>query len=317
MTSSFPEGERAKVRKCPLPAWSCLRNLLPPITHHRSLITETWRSLKVAAWLGWQIESNWTDPFLFAVYSVIKPMAGALILVFMYLVVARGGLNNPLFPFVFVGNAVYIYVGAVLMGVSWAVIDDREHYGMLKYMCAAPLNIYAYLIGRGVAQTAIATISVAITLLFGVGVLRVGIRPATLNAGLLVLSLILGLGMMACLGILLGGASLLMARHSFRLGETVAGSLYFLSGVVFPLDVLPRGVQALSRALPTTYWLEAMRRALLGSGGNAVLAVLSDGQLLGVLGLCALGALVVSVLFFRWAEKLARRRGLLDMQTMH
>ena len=279
--------------------------------------TETWRSLRVAAWLGWQIESNWTDPFLFAIYSVVKPVAGALILVFMYLVVARGGLGNPLFPFVFVGNAVYIYVGAVLMGLSWAVIDDREHYGMLKYMYAAPLNVYAYLVGRGVAQTAVATVSVGITLLVGVGLLGVRITPATVNWGMLVLSLALGLGMMACLGILLGGASLLMARHNFRLGEAVAGSLYFLSGVVFPLDVLPKGVQTLSRALPTTYWLEAMRRALLGSGGNATLAGFSDLGILGILGLCGVGALVVSVAFFRWAEGLARRRGLLDMQTMH
>jgi ABC-2 type transport system permease protein len=26
------------------------------------------RSFRLAAWLGWQIESNWADPFLFAVY---------------------------------------------------------------------------------------------------------------------------------------------------------------------------------------------------------------------------------------------------------
>lgn len=86
------------------------------------------RILKVGAWLGWQIESNWTDPFLFAVYSVVKPVAGALILVFMYLVVVRGGLGNPLFPYICVRNVFYIYVGAVLMGISWAVIGDREHY---------------------------------------------------------------------------------------------------------------------------------------------------------------------------------------------
>ena len=35
------------------------------------------RSFRMAAWLGWQIESNWTDPFLFAVYSIVKPLAGA------------------------------------------------------------------------------------------------------------------------------------------------------------------------------------------------------------------------------------------------
>ena len=40
-----------------------------------------WRSFRMAAWLGWQIESNWTDPFLFAIYSIIKPLSGAAILV--------------------------------------------------------------------------------------------------------------------------------------------------------------------------------------------------------------------------------------------
>ena len=38
-------------------------------------LSETLRSFKVATWLGWQIESNWTDPFLFAVYSVVRPLA--------------------------------------------------------------------------------------------------------------------------------------------------------------------------------------------------------------------------------------------------
>ncbi len=38
-------------------------NLKSGKTDLRSL----WRSFWVAAWLGWQIESNWTDPFLFAV----------------------------------------------------------------------------------------------------------------------------------------------------------------------------------------------------------------------------------------------------------
>ena len=29
------------------------------------------RTFVVATWLGWQIESNWADPFLFAVYSIV------------------------------------------------------------------------------------------------------------------------------------------------------------------------------------------------------------------------------------------------------
>jgi len=136
------------------------------MTRQRAI--ESIRSLRMAAWLGWQIESNWAAPFLFVIYSIAKPIAGALILVLMYTVIARGGLQNPLFPQIFVGNAFYIYVAMVLMGVSQAVVEDREHYGMLKYIYVAPLNIHAYLAGRGVAQTIVATMAVSITLLFGI-----------------------------------------------------------------------------------------------------------------------------------------------------
>src|SRR5207237_10793788 len=45
-----------------------------------------WRTFKTAAWLGWEMDSNWTEPWLFVLYSVIKPVAGAFILVLMYIV---------------------------------------------------------------------------------------------------------------------------------------------------------------------------------------------------------------------------------------
>src|SRR4030066_1151022 len=138
-------------------------NLKSTINDQQSFL----RSFKTAAWLGWQIESNWTDPFLFAVYSIIKPLAGSGILVVMYSVITNGDFASPIFSYIYLGNAFYIYVGAIMTGISWAVIDDREHYKTLKYMYIAPINIPAYLIGRGVAKFVVASISVLITLLFG------------------------------------------------------------------------------------------------------------------------------------------------------
>ena len=283
----------------------------------RATAQESWRSFKTAAWLGWQIESNWTDPFLFAVYSIVKPVAGALILVFMYVVVAQGGLDHPLFPQIFVGNAFYIYVGGVLMGVSWAVIDDREHYGMLKYLYVAPLDIYAYLLGRGVAKAIVSTIAVAVTLLFGALALGLKVSPARVDWAFLLVAWALGLLGLAFLGILLGGVTLITARHNYYIGEAVAGALYLLCGAVFPLDVLPKGLQLVGQALPLTYWLEALRRALLGRGAGALLAGLSDAQLLLILAGSTLALALLSTAVYRRAERLAKARGLLDMQTMY
>jgi ABC-2 type transport system permease protein len=63
------------------------------------------RSLRLATWLGWQIESNWTDPFLFAVYSIVKPVASALILVVMYSIITQNDFGSPLFPYIYLGKA--------------------------------------------------------------------------------------------------------------------------------------------------------------------------------------------------------------------
>ena len=124
----------------------------PPIYQSTNLPktrSAAWRSFRIATWLGWQIESNWTDPFLFAIYSMLKPLASAAILVVMYGVITNGQFENPIFPYIYLGNAFYIYVGAVMTGVSWAVIDDREHYRTLKYIYVAPIRLPAYWLDGG------------------------------------------------------------------------------------------------------------------------------------------------------------------------
>jgi ABC-2 type transport system permease protein len=84
------------------------------------------RTFITAAWLGWQIESNWTDPVLFAIYSIARPIASVLILVVMYSVITNGATQEPIFAYIYLGNALYILVGQVVSGVSWTIINDRE-----------------------------------------------------------------------------------------------------------------------------------------------------------------------------------------------
>ncbi|MGQ9477697.1 MAG: ABC transporter permease [Candidatus Bipolaricaulia bacterium] len=276
------------------------------------------KAFRTATKLGWQIESNWTDPLLFAIYSVIKPVAASLILVFMYLVITRGKTGTELFAYIYVGNAFYIFVGNVLFGISWVIHDDREHYEMLKYIYLSPIQIYIYLLGRGMARLLIAAISVAITLAFGALLLKVPLTISGINYPYLFLGLALGLGGIVAFGISLAGVCLITARHSGMISEALAGAFYLLCGVVFPLDVLPGWAQAIGRALPPTYWIEAMRRAALGEkiiGVSQLLGRLSEGELLLVLLGTTLGLAIFSHLFFKWAEQRARRRGLLDQRT--
>jgi len=278
---------------------------------------EAIRSFKMATWLGWQIESNWTDPFLFGIYSIAKPVSAALILVVMYSIVAGARPDDPLFAYIYLGNAFFIFVGSVLIGISWAIIGDREEYGTLKYIVVAPLRLAWYLLGRGMARLIIGTISVVITLAIGAGFLHVPIDLAKMNWPLFVVAMGLGLSGLMAGGLLLSGVSFLIARHAGFIGEATAGALYLFTGAIFPLAVLPQALQPIGYALPVTYWLEAVRRALLGASAAPTFAAWSDGQVLLALIASSLAWSVISIAYFRYAEKRARALGLLDWQTQY
>ncbi len=278
---------------------------------------EAWRSFRVATWLGWQVEANWTDPWIFIVYSLLKPLARAVILVFMYGVITGAAFDQPFFPYLYLGNTFYSYVYAIMTGVSWAIIDDREHYKTLKYLYVAPLRVPAYLLGRGVARFLTNTASVLIMLGAGVAFLKLPLDLAQVQWGMAFAGLLVGVLMLAMMGLILAAVSLLLVHHSWGVVEGVAGALFLFSGAVFPLEILPAWIRPVGYVMPVTYWLEVMRRAILGQPLQAspVLSVMSDGQLFAVmLGLSALFA-VVALGAFRYCDHLARERGLIDWTT--
>ena len=275
------------------------------------------RSFRLSAWLGWQIESNWADPFLFAIYSLVKPLAAVGILVVMYSVITGGDFESPMFTYMYIGNAFYLFVGQVMTGISWAVIYDREHYKTIKYIYLAPIHFPTYLLGRGVARFLITSVSVAVTLILGVLFLDVQIILSQVNWPLLLITLLIGVNMLAMMGLILASVMLLMAHHNWGLGEAVAGALYLFSGAIFPLEVLPPFMRLIGYLMPTTYWLELIRRSLAPqiAGAFPTLQSFSNTQLFEILLVLTAAFGIISVLTFRWCDHRARERGLIDVVT--
>ncbi|MCX7707293.1 MAG: ABC transporter permease, partial [Anaerolineae bacterium] len=191
------------------------------------------------------------------------------------------------------------------------------HYRVAKHLYTAPISGYTYLFGRGVARLIIGTISVMITVGFGMIAFRLPIGLARVDWLLLVVSTGLGVVALAALGLIIGAWTMTMARHFWSVGEAVAGALYLFTGAIFPLDVLPAWLRWIGFLFPVTYWLEAARRALLGPGmqGFKTFAGFSDATLLGILAAFSVALLVGSVYFYRWALANAKEKGLLDMET--
>ncbi len=273
------------------------------------------KTLRTSAWLGWQIESNWTEPFIFVIYSAVKPIAASLILLFMYAVVVGGKTSSDLFSFIFVGNAFYMYVAGILFGISWAVITDREHYETIRYVYISPVRMYTYLIGRGVARFLITTFAVLIILIFGRLALAIPIYLSRIDYPLLLCCLLLGLAGVVALGLILAGICLVIPRHSWLMNEGVAGVFYLLCGAVFPIDALPSGLQVVAKVLPFTYWLEGMRRATLGKSVSLLLSSFRNTDIVLILTATTLGLGLLSHLSFKSFEHWARKRGIIDRTT--
>ena len=276
---------------------------------------------RTAAWLGWQVEGNWADPVLFAIYVLARPLATALILAAMYGAVrAHGGAAGPVaaaaFTGFFVANAFHNYANQVLVGLGWAVFDEREQYETLKYVYASPVGMFTYLAGRSLVKYALATVSVLATLL--VGWFLLGVRWDWAHVQWLPLSVATAAGLAATLflGFLLAGWSLVLARAAMVALEGVSLASYLLCGVIFPIDLLPSPVRWIALGLPFTWWYEALRRFLAGHGTLGMMQRFTDAQVLQWLGLTT----VVFAVLARWGyfafERQARRLGRLDQTTM-
>ncbi len=283
---------------------------------------ENLRTLKLAAWLGWQLETNWASPALFTLYMFVKPVCGSLMLVCMFYAAryATGGrVPAEFLPYLYISNACFGLVSTVMFGLSYGVIRDREHYRMLKYVYLSPANFQTYFVGRGMARAAEGTVGGVLNIATGL-LLFSELRSAVGGAvGIdwlwLGVYLAIGLAMLWACGMILAAACLNMTRNGMFLSEGIGGIVYLLSGVVFPLGVLPHWVQWLSLTLPTTYWLEGMRRGLMGRLPDSAPALKGplvhwgNGELAIALAVSTAGLVIAAQLFWRWSERRAWRFG--------
>jgi ABC-2 type transport system permease protein len=274
-------------------------------------LVETWRSFSTAIRLGWAIESNWSDPFLFIAFTIAKPLAAAMILVVMFQVIT-GGQGTEFLQFMLVGTALWNVVFGVLAGLVQSILEDRERYRMIKYVVVTPSSIFPFLLGRSVARILGSLVAVAVTLIVGIVLLGLELQP---NLLILVPATALGFLAVMALGIFMAGWCLQLRQEAWSYPEAIAGALYLVSGAIFPVSALPPILHPIAYAMPTTWWLEASRRGLLGHGAPDAIGQLSDGTVMLLLLLTTAIALPVALAGFAWFMRRARQAGLLDMVT--
>ena len=270
------------------------------------------RSLIASARLAWAIEGNWAEPFFLLVYLIIRPLA--FLGLFLAVLSIGGALNPASIGFVVVGQAVFQIVGAAMQGPTHALLDDRERYRTIRYIFATPSSLLPVSIGRALVKALIAAISAVIVI--GVGALiGMPMRAGGPDLPLLLVVMTLGLASIVGLGVALGAVCVQLRNDAWGYPQAVAGSVFLLCGAIFPLDTLPHALQLIGAALPMTWWIEGVRRALLGTASPGLLGELSTPLLLLVLTVGTVLITLAAPRLFRIGIDRAREKGYLDRST--
>jgi ABC-2 type transport system permease protein len=200
-----------------------------------------------------------------------------------------------------IGAVIWSYLGILFEILTETVAWERWE-GTIEYTFMAPLARPVHLLGMGAFGVLYGVIRTAI--LFAVVALffGLGFPGADFGAALVLLAVasisFVGVGMVTAV------LPLISPEKGAQLGFIAQGLLLVVSGVYYPVDVMPGWMQAIATISPATYALEGIRAALLDGAGL--------GEFWGDLWpLMALGvvAIPVGLAVFRAGERYAKRHG--------
>ncbi len=229
--------------------------------------------------------------FVLTLFGVLTELAA-----FYYLSRAIGPNFRPegleYFPFLLVGTGLYTFFVMSAQAFLNAV-QEAQQTGTLEVLMTTSTQPAELLILSAISAFAGSLMNLGVYLFAGIAVFRASIH-ANLFSCLAVL--ILSLAIALAIGILAATFQVAVQKGSALIWLLGSG-LWCLSGAMFPIQSLPRPLGVLARAVPFTYAIDGMRRALLdGRPVMAMIPTLAALALFGVILLpLALGGLSLSL----------------------
>jgi ABC-2 type transport system permease protein len=234
----------------------------------------------------------------------IWTVANTLTIVFIAKGIEAGGGKidvNEVTTVLLIGAVVWAYLGIIFEILTETVAWERWE-GTIEYTFMAPLSRPIHLFGMGLFAIAYGVIRAV--LLFAVVALFFSLQLSNANfaAALVVLIVasisFIGIGMMTAV------LPLISPEKGTQLGFVAQGILLVVSGVYYPVSVLPEWMQWLAKISPATYALDGIRDAILnGAGISAMWPNIWPLIIIGVVSV-PLGLEV-----FRRGERYAKRHG--------
>lgn len=247
------------------------------------------------------VKRYWGWELVWIVYSVVNSLSVSFIGMGMERLGGQGVDSRFLVLYLAIGTIVWRYLSVIFYWVTDLIGIERWE-GTIEYTLMAPIRRITHLLGQTAFAVVYSMFHTAIIL--GATVLFFNISLA--HANLLGGTLMLIAGSFSFIGISVVGAvlPLLFPERGSQMTHVIIALLLLVSGVYYPVEVLPGWLQVMARLSPATYVLDGVRTALVD--GTPTLALWPYVWPLLVIGALTLPA---GLNIFRWAENYAKRTG--------
>jgi ABC-2 type transport system permease protein len=203
--------------------------------------------------------------------------------------------------YLLVGAVMWAYLGIVFEFLTETVAWERWE-GTIEYTFMAPLSRFTHLAGAGAYAVLYGLIRAG--LLFAVVGFFFHVEMPHANFLAAVVVLLVGSVSFIGIGMMTAVLPLISPEKGAQLGFVAQGVLLVVSGVYYPVSVLPSWMQAIASISPATYVLRAIRAAILDGAG-----LTSMGRELLLLVLIGAVSIPIGLGLFAAGERYAKRNG--------
>ena len=186
-----------------------------------------------------------------------------------------------LVPGIIAQSALFI---SIFYGIH--IIWDRDA-GVLAKLMVTPAPASALITGKSFAA-GVRSVAQVIGVLALAFLMRVHLTVNPLRILVAMAIVVLGAAFFACLSMTLAGLVLNRDRL-MGIGQAITMPLFFASNALYPVDVMPAWLRALSTINPLSYEVNALRALLIGTPFNPLdIVVLLTAAVLGIVTASAL-----------------------------
>ncbi len=247
------------------------------------------------------IKRYWSWEVVWMVYSIVNSLSVSYIGLGMEQLGGQGVDGRYLVLYLVIGTLVWRYLSTIFYWVT-DVIGMERWEGTIEYTLMAPIRRFTHMGG----QTLFAVFYSMVTTGFILGVVALMFHLDLSQANLWGSAVVLLAGSLSFIGVGIMASILpmLFPERGSQMTHVIIALLLLVSGVYYPVEVLPGFLQTLAVVSPATYVLTGTREALLqGVPLGQLWPFIWPTLVMGVL------AIPAGLQIFGLAERYAKRTG--------